>query len=76
MKKILLFALVIAVTTVFAFAAMQTPTAGSTTAAGYACPNLGWNKIACTSSLSDAPMQSVAFLVGPPLPMPNVGWNT
>jgi hypothetical protein len=78
MKKILLFALVIAITTAFVIAAVQAPTSGVDTFVGMGrfCPNVGWNTSVCTAYLSDAPVQSVAFLVGPPVFTPNVGWNT
>jgi hypothetical protein len=75
MKKILLFALVIAITSAFAFAAVQAPTAGLAASAGYACPNVGWNTRACAAYMQEAPVQPLAFLVRPPI-TPNVGWNT
>jgi len=71
MKKILLFALVIAIASTFAFAAVQTPTAGLAASASYTCPSVGWNTRACAAYMPGAPAQSIAFLV-----RPNVGWNS
>jgi hypothetical protein len=75
MKKILLFALVIAITSAFAFAALQSPAVGLATFAGYTCPNVGWNTRVCAAYVQEAPVLPLATLVRPPI-TPNVGWNT
>jgi hypothetical protein len=75
MNKILVYALVIAISVAFVFPTVQAPAAGSMSAAGYACPNVGWNSRMCTAPASNAFVQPVAILVRPPV-SPNVGWNS
>jgi hypothetical protein len=77
MKKILLIALVIAIATAFVFTAVQATYANSFAASGSVCPNVGWNSRSSCASYGAVPsMQSLALIVRPPLPTPNVGWNS
>ena len=71
MKKFVLLALVLVLTTALAFAFFQAP-AGGSGVAGRACPNVGWNS-------SPACMVDVPSLQGIARGgnyTPDVGWNS
>jgi hypothetical protein len=76
MKKLALIALVLVLTTAFVFAAFQAPNVSGVVFAGGTSSNVDKNSRACGVNAMAEPTQSVAFFIIPPLPRPNVGWNS